>query len=162
MVCAACSAAKPHATTTPAAGSADTNKSVALAWATAHQRDADIVVSSIHQIVAELDRALSSARPISTAESGRLGALAQRLRTALAPVEVDLIRSDDAASNGENFAVHGVTELRTALSDIAGFADRPTTQALRRLHDATLVAISDWDAGARIVWSMAGLTPPLP
>lgn len=138
VLVAACSSAKPHAAATKAAGDADTDKAAALAWARAHQHDADVVVSSIHQLNGEVGRVLPATGDTAS-ERNRAVALATQLGTSLAAVETDLIRSTDAASNGETLALRGVTELRAAMT-----------------------ALSDWDAGARIVWSMAGLSPPLP
>lgn len=118
-------------------------------------------MSSFDQLGNEVHRALSPGGA-TAAERDRAIAIANRLSDTLAPIETELIRSTDPASNGESFTERGVTELRTALDDFAGFANKRTADAFKRLRDAALVAISDWDAGARIVWSMAGLLPPVP
>ena len=120
-----------------------------------------MVVASFHQLGAEIGRALAPGGNTAR-ERARIAALTSRLSATLAPIQTDFARTLDPASNGEVLADRGVTELRQAMGAFARLGDDRSAAAFKQLRDETLVALSDWDGGARIVWSMAGLPPPLP
>ena len=118
-------------------------------------------MSCVSQFNAEFERVVPAGEDTPT-ELAHAAALATQLKATLQEVETDLAKAVNPASNGEAFAAKGVRELETTFAAFATYVSDRTALNFSRLQNDDSVAISDWDAGARIVWLTAGLPPPIP